>query len=95
MDIENRKISYIDDIEGIEEEPGNSEYPSNIFQDPYFSFMKLDIDGENIRNKNLRDNYYLNETNNLNEDNNINEDNNNNFNEEKNLNENNILNAII
>jgi len=73
MDTEDRKINYIDVIECNQE---ISNIQAIIFQDLYFSFMEIDIDGENIRNKNLNNNNNLNENNILNENNNLNEDNN-------------------
>jgi len=48
-------INYINDIKCIEEEPGNFEYPRNRFQDPYFTFIKMVVERENIRNKDLND----------------------------------------
>jgi len=67
MDTEHKKINYINHIEFIEEKTENFEYISNSFQDPYFSFMEMGINRENIRNKNLNDNNNTNDSNYLNE----------------------------
>ncbi len=56
MDAENRKINYNNDIECIEEEPGDINYPSNNYQDPYFSFMKMDSDKKDITNNRANEN---------------------------------------
>ena len=76
MDKENRKLNYVNDIKCIEEEPGNFEYPNNGFQDPYFSFTKMDFDRGNMRNRSLNDNNHLYENINLNENNILNINNN-------------------
>jgi len=51
MNIKNKKINYINDIEIIEKKIGNFEYSRNSFQDYYFSFYENGNCGEYIRYK--------------------------------------------